>query len=67
MSYSFGPSYASASVQIYKLFLLVSMAFLCFVLFIPMSRLLHYCLCVSLKLLSKGVCVQCFGALIFRS
>jgi len=30
--------------------------------FIAMSRLLHYCLCVSLELLSKGGCVQCFGA-----
>jgi len=59
--FSFGPSYTSASAQVYKLFLLVSMVFvLC--PFIAMSRLLHYCLCVSFKLLSKGGCAQCLGA-----
>ena len=64
--FSFGPSYARAFGQVFKLFLLVSMVYvLCYP--INVSYLLHCCLYLSLELLSKGGCAQCWGAWILRS
>jgi len=62
----FGHSYARASAQVFKLFLLVSMVYvLCHP--INVSYLLRYCLHLSLELLSKGGCAQCDGSWILRS
>jgi len=66
MIYPFGPSYASASAQVYKLFLLVSMVF-CALSLLLLCRVCCILAYASLKLLSKGGSAQCFGALIFRS
>ena len=64
--FSFGPSYAHAYAQVFKLSLLVSMVHvLCYP--VNVSYLLHYCLYHSLEHLSQGGCAQCQGAWILCS